>query len=97
MTASEILKKQCRFSMNFKAENNEEVKVLTLGESQFIVDAYLLIWRELLVTSYANTEEVFFCVCVLTIPTLGNTVPGSPRPFFLLFKTPMATFFQPDE
>lgn len=32
MTASEILKKQCRFSVIFKAENNEEVKVFTLAE-----------------------------------------------------------------
>lgn len=32
MTASEILKKQCRFSMIFEAENNEEVKVFTLAE-----------------------------------------------------------------
>lgn len=96
MTASEILKKQCRFSMNFKAENNEEVKVLTLGESQFIVDAYLLIWRELLVTSYANTEEVFFVLCV-DYPNSREYSSWFAKAFFLLFKTPMATFFQPDE
>lgn len=42
MTASAILKKQCRFTMNFRVGNNEEVGVLqVLTFSKFIVDAHL--------------------------------------------------------
>lgn len=42
MTANAILKKQCRFTMNFRVGNNEEVGVLkVLTFSKFIVDAHL--------------------------------------------------------
>lgn len=90
--------------MNFKAENNEEVKVLDARRNVLLVHCgRAFAYREHLAASYANTGEGKLFVhgkekktqkTDVDIQTLrACTVTGSPRAPFCLQK-PMATFLE---
>lgn len=68
--------------MNFKAENNKEVKVLTLVEIYLAHCLRVFAYREKLASSYANIEEGKFfpmekkdnfCELVITTPGFSKT------------------------
>lgn len=87
--ASAILKKQCRFSMNFEAENNEQLVVgsLSTHEEETFDSCERRRGKVMLLFCFFHPMEKHKFSCELASPTPGLSVPSSsPRPLCFLLQ-----------